>query len=158
MNTIKRERQSNIEVLRIFSIIGVIVLHYNNRLYGNAFGITDNIVINHFALILLESLCICSVNVFIIISAYYLSKSNRRNIIRIVDLFIQVIVFSVVKYLISARANITLKGLICSCIPNNYFVTLYATLYIISPLINTFLDFPKIDKKKVVIITSIAFL
>ena len=33
---IKKDRQSNIELLRILSIIGVIILHYNNKSIGGA--------------------------------------------------------------------------------------------------------------------------
>ena len=32
----KKERKSNIELLRIFAIIGVIILHYNNPVIGGA--------------------------------------------------------------------------------------------------------------------------
>lgn len=33
----KRERQSNIELLRVLAIMGVIVLHYNNPVMGGYF-------------------------------------------------------------------------------------------------------------------------
>ena len=34
MNVKKAERQSNIEVLRVLAILGVVVLHYNNPMLG----------------------------------------------------------------------------------------------------------------------------
>lgn len=33
----KRERQSNIELLRVLAIMGVIVLHYNNPVMGGGY-------------------------------------------------------------------------------------------------------------------------
>ncbi len=38
-DTIKPKRESNIELLRIFACIGVIVLHYNNSGIGGAMGV-----------------------------------------------------------------------------------------------------------------------
>lgn len=35
----KIERQSNIELLRILAIMGVIVLHYNNPVIGGGYNI-----------------------------------------------------------------------------------------------------------------------
>ena len=34
MKAQKAERQSNIEVLRVLAILGVVVLHYNNPMLG----------------------------------------------------------------------------------------------------------------------------
>jgi len=33
---VKKERQSNIELLRIFTMLGVVILHYNNPAIGKA--------------------------------------------------------------------------------------------------------------------------
>lgn len=35
----KRDRESNIELLRILAMLGVIILHYNNRDIGGGFFI-----------------------------------------------------------------------------------------------------------------------
>ena len=66
---IKKERQSNIELLRIFLMLGVIILHYNGvgALYS-AHGINYLIVIG------LESLCICAVDLFMLISGYFSAR------------------------------------------------------------------------------------
>lgn len=36
MRAKKAERQSNIELLRVLAILGVVVLHYNNPVLGGA--------------------------------------------------------------------------------------------------------------------------
>jgi len=136
----KKERLSNFEILRILAIMGVIVLHYNNRIYGNAFGLTEHNPVNHCMLMILESLCICSVDLFVIISGFFLSSRQKRNGFRIIELMVQVMFFSELKYLVTNRKYLTLGSLLGALLPNNYFVTLYAVLFFISPLINVMLD------------------
>ena len=63
----KRERQSNIELLRILVMLGVVVLHMN--LYGlkMAAEFSGKFIFMHFT----ESLFICAVNVFVLITGYF---------------------------------------------------------------------------------------
>ena len=60
-----KKRNSTIEMLRIISMLGVVGLHYFNKKLGGALNTTVpvNIYIAHF----LESLCITSVNIFVLI-------------------------------------------------------------------------------------------
>lgn len=136
----KKERLSNIEILRVLAILGVIVLHYNNRIFGNAFGLTEDNPINHCMLRVLESICICSVDLFVIISGFFLSSKQKRNGFRVIELIIQVMVFSMLTYLITNRNQLTLRSFLESLLPNNYFVTLYVVIFIVSPLINVMLN------------------
>ena len=58
----KRERQSNIELLRILVMLGVVVLHMN--LYGlkMATEFSGKFIFMHFT----ESLFICALNVYVL--------------------------------------------------------------------------------------------
>lgn len=69
----KKERKSNIELLRCLLILMVVVLHYNNAEMGGGFAYATGI--NYRVLQLFEAASICAVNCFIIISAYFLSKT-----------------------------------------------------------------------------------
>ena len=134
---IKPVRSSNIELLRILSIIGVIILHYNNRTIGGGFEYSEGI--NHVILSVLESVFISAVNIFVLISGYFMSKSQKRNIIKPLQLIVQVIIFSEAAYLIKCAAGsavLSLKSLFSHLIPCNYFVILYVALYFISPFLN----------------------
>ena len=148
-DTIRRQRNSSIELLRIISMVGVIVLHYNNAGMGGGFKYVKEGSINQYYLYFTENLCICAVNLFILISAYFLTVNNERKMIKIVELIVQVIVFRLVFYIVNiigGTGSLTLKGVFGSLLPINYFAILYSVVYILSPYINIMLD--NLDRKK----------
>lgn len=143
-----KERQSNIELLRILSTIGVIILHYNNREIGGAFLYTQGLSLNHAILVVFESVAVCAVDLFIMISGYFLAKKNERDLLKVIQLIFQVMVFSELIYLVRGilgRGELSIRGILMAAIPNNYFVTLYCVLYVLSPLINFSIN--RISKK-----------
>ena len=137
------DRNSSIELLRIIIMHGVIILHYNNGEIGGALLHANPGSINWFYLFFSENLFICAVDLFIMISAYYLTDSQNRKTIKVVELIIQVIVFREAFYVMSTLLNkepLSLKEFLINLLPVNYFVILYGVLYIISPYINILLD------------------
>lgn len=44
----KKQRDSNIELLRIFTMLGVIVLHYNNAEIGGGFSAVESGSLNYY--------------------------------------------------------------------------------------------------------------
>ena len=72
----KTARNSNIELLRIILMFMVILLHFNNSEMGGAFNYAENKPLNSFILYFLESLSICAVNCFMIISGYFLAYNK----------------------------------------------------------------------------------
>ena len=74
------ERKSNIELLRIFTMIGVIILHYNNPTIGGGITYATKGSANFYILYFLESLFACAVDLFILISGYFMCTNNKRNI------------------------------------------------------------------------------
>lgn len=144
----KRIRNSNIELLRIFSILGVIILHYNNASMGKAFVYTSQLPLNHGILYFFECLCICSVNVFVLLTGYFMCKSKDRSIHKPLKLVIEVIFFSLFFYFMKVffgMVKFSTTDFLYKCLPANYFVILYITLYFISPYINILLE--NLDKK-----------
>ena len=59
----KKTRNSNIELLRILTMLGVVLLHYNGM---EAFAAVAEGSVNQYILLLLESVCIGAVNLFIL--------------------------------------------------------------------------------------------
>ena len=133
----KTIRQSNIELLRILTMCGVIALHYNGGI-GNALELVQPDSIQYWLLATIESLFICAVNVFVLITGYFCCTSQRRDPIKVIQLLVQVIVFQVALYLLLGWRNgsISASGLLARLLPSNYFVTLYIVTYLVSPYIN----------------------
>ena len=135
----KAHRESNIELLRIISMLGVIILHYNNESMGGALRYVSFGSANYFILSVFESLFICAVNLFVLISGYFLIETQKRSIIKPVKLLLQLMIFNVIAYFIRVylgTAGFSVSQLVNALIPNNYFVILYSVLYFISPYIN----------------------
>lgn len=134
-----KERESNFELLRIISILGVIMLHYINPNMGGGLNYTTKGSLNYYILILVTSINVCAVNLFILISGYFMCENNTRTIRKPLELVVQVIIFSVGIYFfrcIIGNNEFSIKKLMSSLIPSNYFVILYIVLYLISPYIN----------------------
>ena len=135
----KHERNSSIELLRIIAMIGVIVLHYNHADGGGVFKYVNGGSIEEKYAFFSESLFICAVNLYVMISSYFLSVTEKRKFIKIVELIGQVVLFQVSFYfinLVSSNTPPSFNGIIKSLLPANYFVVLYLTVYILSPYIN----------------------
>lgn len=157
--TQKPVRKSGIELLRIFAVCGVILLHYNNPLIGKAFQYTGGG--NLAVLYGLESLFCCAVDVFILISGYFMCKNNARAISKPISLILMVVVINVLFFCYSFFAgNVSPKhsDILQIIIPHNYFVTLYVALYFISPFINRiFEDFDKRQWRLLLIVSLLIF-
>lgn len=135
----KQERESNIELLRILTMIGVIILHYNNPIIGGGLSYVLDGSINKEILYILESMFICAVDLFVLISGYFLCKTEKRSMWKPIELIFEVIFFNVIIYIIDCGIGInslSAKGFLKNLLPANWFVILYCVLYIISPYIN----------------------
>lgn len=132
-----QERQSNIELLRIITMCGVIILHYNNATIGGGFAYATGL--NLYILYFLESLCICAVDLFVLITGYFMCEKQDRILNKPLELLLQVILFNVAFYVVSVilhSETLSVKHILERMIPANWFVILYVTLYFISPFLN----------------------
>lgn len=137
-NMKKQMRDSNIELLRIVAMLGVIVLHFNGG-YGNALELVKEGTINFYILEFLESLFIPAVNIFILVSGYFLCDSYKRPITKALYLIIQVMIFRVGIYVagcVIGKSGFSVGSVLCALLPINYYVILYVVLYLISPYLN----------------------
>lgn len=128
-------------------MLGVIVLHYNNTEIGKAFLFASGV--NKGILLVLESIFICAVNLYMLISGYFLCCKNSRKLTKPLELLIQVMVFHVGFYILGlllGQNSFSLPGLLGSLVPNNYFVILYIVCFIVSPYMNVLLQ--KLGKKQ----------
>ena len=144
----KPQRASNIELLRIITMCGVVILHYNNESIGGALGYVAQNSVNHWLLLVLEGLFVCAVNLFILITGYFSCVSQRRNPLKVIGLLLQVIVFRLGVYFLGILQGdaFALGDLLQTLLPANYFVILYIGVYLLSPYLNIFLQ--KLTKKQ----------
>ena len=131
------ERESNIELLRILLGFAVIILHFNYYPGGGGAveltaGFTQTI------LVFLETLCICAVNVFLLISGYFGVKTEKINFSRVIKLLIQTVAFQFALTFASClmSRSCSIIKLIRALLPVNYYVILYSSLMFVAPYIN----------------------
>ena len=128
-------RQSNMELLRIIAAFFVVILHFN--LYGS--GLERSAGINKETLAILECIAIPAVNIFMMIAGYFgCKKTEGIPISRLIRLEIKVIIVYIVMYVITAciEGGYSLWGMLMAAIPNNYYVTLYIAVMLLSPYVN----------------------
>lgn len=134
-----KERLSNIELLRIVAALGIVIIHIGD---GKMVSL-DVLSANQIVLYLLESFAHCCVNVFILITGYFLIKSNQRTWGKPIDLLLQNLLVQLavfVVFILTHKLEFTMRNIALYCSPNNYFIILFITLYIVSPYINKLLN------------------
>ena len=134
--TIRKTRDSGIELLRILTMLGVVMLHYND---GRAFVHVASGSPQELSLFFLESICICAVDLYILISGYYLSASQKRSLLKPLKLIVELMVIRIVHFGVSVfvdHAAFRVQDFVKCLIPTSYFVILYTALYLISPYVN----------------------
>lgn len=139
----KAERNSNIELLRIVLMIMVVTLHFNNEKMGGAFNFAQDNTANTFILYFLESLSICAVNCFMIISGYFLAFNKEVRLGKIVDILLIVIFYRVADYALCIMLGMkafSVKHFFASLLPINYFAIYYIVTYIFSPFLAKLFD------------------
>lgn len=144
----KTARNSNIELLRIILMFMVILLHFNNSEMGGAFNYVENKPLNSFMLYFLESLSICAVNCFMIISGYFLAYNKSVKFSKILDLLFIVVLYKLFDFALSiilGLKSFSIKSFVACFIPSNYFAIFYIITYIFSPFI--IIVFDNISKK-----------
>ncbi|SDB02338.1 acyltransferase [Butyrivibrio sp. INlla16] len=146
-------RESNIELLRIMSACGVIMLHYNSVKNGGFAGAADG-SINQFILVLLEAFSICAVNVFVLITGYFMCKVNKRDGLKPLSLVMQVLVFALITVLakrIFLHQSSSIDDLFEYVFSGNWFVYVFVALYFISPFINIVWEHLDVSGRKLLI-------
>lgn len=136
------KRNSNIELLRIISMIMVIILHGLKS--SGALDYSQGV--NYWVYWGGEALCIVAVNIFVLISSYFMVSSNSFNALRIVRVLSVVysytLICSLMNFIISGVQPST-KEILMMIFPiltkKYWFVNSYLLFYAISPFLNKLL-------------------
>lgn len=135
-------RQSNMELLRLLSMLFVLMLHANYKSIG--VPTQADLVDAPFSAGLrafFEHLTIVAVNVFVLISGWFGIRPKWKGLASLLfqSLFLPVVVLVVC---LALGDNVPLKDVPKSFCPGAayWFVTAYMGLYILSPILNSFAD------------------
>ena len=152
------QRNSNIELLRILLMIFVITSHFN----GMACHILDRYTegFGYYFTRIIQSFAVCAVDCFILISGYFFSYNKKIKIQKIVDILFIVIGIALFNFVLRSiiEKTFSLKSLVASFIPQNYYATFYIILYLLSPFITKLFDSFKNQKQATIFMAIILFL
>lgn len=147
------KRNSSFELLRIIAILMVLILHYFNGGMGGALNNVKVNSFNYYSVYIIESLSIIAVNLFILISGYFMCKKKEVKINKALNLIILTSLYSVGFYILSifmGSSKFSFGELVYAFIPFTYgskwFIGSYAVLSIISPYLN--IIFENLNKKE----------
>lgn len=155
-------RNSNIELLRIISMMMIISLHF----WGHCVDISnvEMFSFTYFFGWFFRGLSHVSVNVYVLISAYFLCKSSFKSK-RLIKLVAEVWFYSVLIYVLycaSGRTTLSIGGLFHTALPvlfgEYWFATIYVGMYILSPFLNKALSaFDQKESRKLILVLLILF-
>lgn len=137
------KRLSNIELLRIFSMLLVIATHFWG--HGIELKSIEPFTLPYYFGWFVKGISYVSVNTYVLISAYFLCKSKFK-ISRLLMLWLEIEFYSIFLYLIailSKTIHFSSKGILTALFPictgEYWFVTIYIGLFLLSPILNFFI-------------------
>ena len=157
----KSKRLANIELLRVIAMLMVVMLHYLGK-GGFLPTITTGMGITDYVAWILESISIVAVNVYVLISGYFLVESEFKPG-KIVRLILQVLFYTILVTVLSLAFGIIkwedlgVYHLSLQLLPfqmeQYWFMTSYLVLYILSPILA--MGAKTISKKNLKILTVV---
>lgn len=136
---IKTKRNSNLEILRIISMIMIIAHHY---IVHSDIKIVEASILNQYLISFLELGGKVGVNIFVLITGYFMIQ-KKFDIKKTIKLIIKVLIYSIICLIIAIYKNSELLNIatkVSSFIPiitNEYwFITTYFLMYLFHPYIN----------------------
>lgn len=143
MDSVKSSKRNvNIEILRIVSIFIIIFNHYS--IYGG-FEFENPLSFNAFMIEFLHLGGKIGVDIFIFISGWFMSRSKKFDIKRIVRLCLQVLFYSIIlaaagRFLGTLSNSDTVRMLLAIPAGNWIFITSYFMLSCLSPVLNIIIN------------------
>lgn len=139
-----KTRQANIELLRIVAMFMVVVLHYLVKGQAAVSLVENPGILNH-VLWLVKALCIVTINVYVLISGYFLLEAKWK-VSRVITIWLQTIFYSIgvpVVCLLFGMDEIAQWGIydwINVIFPvqmeHYWFITAYVVMYLLVPVLS----------------------
>ena len=135
-----KERNSNLELLRIVSMLMVLILHFNARANVGLLSFTHELSIQYLLGYILECFCIVAVNCFVLISGYFGIRLKVRSVLK---LYMRCFLMGLLGYLLYIwltpdilSINPLLGRLMAFTHNHWWFVISYVCLMLLSPILN----------------------
>lgn len=150
-------RNSNIEILRIVAMLMILILHVDFFALGEP--TTEQAVdrpMQTFSKVFFEMFALISVNLFVLISGWFTIKFSIRGLFKLFYQCVFIITLMYAVGLMTGMAMFSKDGLLeCLFMSDNaWFVKSYIGLYILAPVLNSFVA--QVSKKQL-LITLLAF-
>jgi len=137
-------RQSNIELLRIIAMIMIVAHHF--AVHGGFEFSNEVININRLWIQFIELGGKIGVDIFVLISGYFLISAQGTSINKAIKLWVQIFSYSILIFAIftfTGMEAFSIKELIKHCFPlifsQWWFASTYFVLYLVSPYVNRLL-------------------
>ena len=150
----EKRRQANIELLRILAMFMVVILHYLTK-GGALISMVENTNMLNLWLWYVEALCIVTINVYVLISGYFLIEAKWK-ISRLIKLWFQVMFYSVGVPVVCLVFNIGevkrwglydwINVLFPIQMEHYWFMTAYVVFYLFLPALS--IGVKKLSKKQ----------
>lgn len=143
MENNSKSRNCNVDLLRILAATGVIILHLNSFSIGGILESAEFSSANSILAYFGESIFCCSVNVFLLISGYFLVDRSSIQLSKAIKLLLEISILSVSSYLIRLvieKGTFSILEFILHILPLNYYIILYVAIFVFSPFINWFIS------------------
>ncbi len=143
---VKKNRDSNIELLRIIAIGMIVGLHYFHSDMGGLFKSVERGSLNYYISHIFESIFIIGPNLFVAISSYFMAETNKIKIRKITDLYILMVFWAVVFYIIGLLLGSSFNAVefVQLFVPflfgRRWFVETYLLFLLFVPFINLMLN------------------
>ncbi|MCR5060183.1 MAG: acyltransferase family protein [Saccharofermentans sp.] len=154
--TASDNRNISIDLLKVFAIFGVLVHHYCNTTFGAALAFVPPRSASELILYFLDMLAHSSVDVFVLITGYFMAGRTEVSKAKPVKLLIQTAVYSAIGITIIAltgvQQELTPAKAIGYYLCIYWFVFIFIALYLASPYINKALDGLEMSKLRMVVL------
>lgn len=155
----KKKRNTSFELMRIISMLMVCAFHWQLHGYNDMIP-KSKLCANQVISFVFGSWGILGVNLFFLLSFYFLIKKDRVNYNRIIELLIKVSFFGTITLFVGILIGATkfdfievIKSILGVFAYQYWFITVYIIVTIISPLLNRLLQ--SLSKKECFILGGI---
>lgn len=156
------ERKSNLELLRILSMCGIIFIHYVGADLGGAVinGAFPNF--SWFFVHFFNSFFVPLVNCFVLISGYFMISNRSFSLKKPLNILMIYAFYGVISYIIALLAGVQphAGGILYALFPyfwgNRWFVETYVMLLLLAPFLNKLLNSLTRDQYRLLLIVQLA--
>ena len=156
------ERKSNLELLRVISMCGIVFIHYVGTELGGAVNNSAFFNFSWFFVHFFNSFFVPLVNCFVLISGYFMISSCTFSLKKPVSILAVSAFYGVVSYVIALWSGVTLHegGILYAVFPyfwgKRWFVETYVMLLLLAPFLNKLLNSLTQEQYRLLLIVQLA--